>query len=779
MSRPTIAYGSAHLAAIPPVRACAAITVAVLCAALSGGLAFDVRADRNAIYQPATFRFSQNVSLRAPVATRDGEPSLRVDVRGNCYVGAIRGVPAGVDLWRFDLNPASPTFDPGMQSPTYLGQPDAFLTPNPTDSTIGGADGGGDIDISVGFPTNPDSIPVVTIASLAAANISTAYSFDRGVTFQKAPATVVGTADDRMWNESTGPSTVWMVYRQPIPATALWAARSTDHGATFTLQNVVSPSGTTPGYIDVDHATGRVYIAHQNSTQLRVSRSDDGIMWQSSVVDNGTHGDLFDVVKVGDDGTVYVVWSTLQGIYLTHSTNGGVSWAPKVRVSDNTVYKTHLMPWLEAGSSGRVCVIWYATTQTSDNDNADWDVLLAQTLDATSTTPTFTQRVISDHKIHAGAVSLLGLSTTGANRNLLDYFQLAIDPQGAAVVAFTDDHNDFDGHTWVTRQLDGPSLYATANGDGTVLAADPPPLPAQDFSLPEVTDFLHDATSALLQPIPEDNPFDILSIDYSCESTSGADPMIVVTMKLSSLATIPNGVQWRANFTANAPGTSAGVPGLSDRGQQFFVRAGVDTQSVQTFQWGTAARATDGTITYTDRGFCDFGAFDQTNGTITLKVRLSQLNAFANPDIVPGSVLCGLRGQSLEPGFEPAGNRHPLRDHTRGGGTFTMPSCGLLAVNDEPRTGHTEFVGPPVPNPALRSTSVEFRIARAGFAELAVFDLSGRRVRTIQAGPLAPGLYTRSWDGRTDRFADAPAGMYFCVLNTPEGVVSERVALTR
>src|SRR5207249_7687847 len=113
MSRPKIACGSARLAAIPPVRARAAITVAVLCAALSGGFALDVRADRNAIYQPATSRFSQNVSLRAPVATRDGEPSIRVDVRGNCYVGAIRGVPAGVDLWRFDLNPASPTFDPG------------------------------------------------------------------------------------------------------------------------------------------------------------------------------------------------------------------------------------------------------------------------------------------------------------------------------------------------------------------------------------------------------------------------------------------------------------------------------------------------------------------------------------------------------------------------------------------------------------------------------------------------------------------------------------------
>src|SRR5262249_20666513 len=68
---------------------------------------------RTATYLTGTLRFSQNVALRAPVTVTDGEPSARVDVRGNCYVGGIRGVPAGVDLWRFDLNPASPTFDPG------------------------------------------------------------------------------------------------------------------------------------------------------------------------------------------------------------------------------------------------------------------------------------------------------------------------------------------------------------------------------------------------------------------------------------------------------------------------------------------------------------------------------------------------------------------------------------------------------------------------------------------------------------------------------------------
>jgi len=67
--------------------------------------------------------FCHTVPLFARGTVRDEEPSVRVDVRGNCYVGAIRGVPAGVDMWRFDLNPQSPTFDPELRHATYLGNP--------------------------------------------------------------------------------------------------------------------------------------------------------------------------------------------------------------------------------------------------------------------------------------------------------------------------------------------------------------------------------------------------------------------------------------------------------------------------------------------------------------------------------------------------------------------------------------------------------------------------------------------------------------------------------
>ncbi len=730
-------------------------------------------APRFPTYLPGSLTFSENVALKIPVAAQDGEPSVRVDVRGNCYVGGIRGVPAGVDLWRFDLNPQSPTFDPGMQNPAYLGQPDAFLPQDPNDPTTGGADGGGDIDISVSFPSHPDSIPVVTIVSLAAANISSAVSYDRGETFTLSPAVAIVPADDRQWIESTGSSRVYMMYRAPIPATGLFVTRSDDNGLTYPLTTVVNPSGTTPGYIDVNHANGSVFVAHQSSSTGTVARSNDGgVTWKNTTVDNTSgHDQLFDVVKVGDDGTVYSLWGDGRNIFMAHSTDNGDNWSSKVRVNDNSVYRTNLFPWMEAGSAGRVVVVWYGTTNNVNDDSADWSVLLAQTTDATAQNPTFRQQVISDHIIHGSNISTGGL-TGGANRNLIDYFQVAIDPQGAAVVAFTDDHNDYAGHTYVTRQLDGTSLYAAANGTGLVNPVYPPPLPTPDPNDPEVADFLHDAVTGLLQPIVTDNPFDILWVDYSCEDMPPDPIYITATMKVSALDTIPAGANWRASFSANAPG------GVSDRGSQFFIQVNADNPAVPTFRWGTAVRGGNGSVVYTERGDAA-GYFDTVNDCIVMKVALDDINPFVTvgPPIGVGSVLHGLRGQTFTTGA------NGIRDICRGGTSFTFPFCGPRSGTAAPTPPvepvSARFLGAARPNPTHGASTIEFHMPRPGFAELSVFDVNGRRVRSIQAGNLPAGDHTRTWDGRTDRFSDAPAGIYFFMLNTVDGIRSQRVVLAR
>jgi hypothetical protein len=85
----------------------------------------------------------------------------------------------------------------------------------------------------------------------------------------------------------------------------------------------------------------------------------------------------------------------------------------------------------------------------------------------------------------------------------------------------------------------------------------------------------------------------------------------------------------------------------------------------------------------------------------------------------------------------------------------------------EVRTRIPEFslaIAGPVPNPFNPATELSFTLDRAGAAELAVFDLAGRKVRTLQSGNLGAGPHTATWRGRDDAGRAVPAGAYFARL---------------
>jgi len=193
-----------------------------------------------------------------------------------------------------------------------------------------------------------------------------------------------------------------------------------------------------------------------------------------------------------------------------------------------------------------------------------------------------------------------------------------------------------------------------------------------------VVDFRHDGrTSNAVLDV--DDPVDILSIKYSTEG-SGASKLLVAKMKVSglSLLTPPSGI-WRVNFSANAPYAQLSPLGdynfgISDRGDQFFLRAATDAQGTKTYVYGTARREHQnaGGITYTDIGAADTGSFDALTGTITIKVALSKLNAALPAGHTPlgtGSILAGLRGSAS---ISAQGN-NARSDNTRGGTIFTIP----------------------------------------------------------------------------------------------------------
>lgn len=652
--------------------------------------------------------FSNNVPLKAPMTTRDGEPSNRTDYLGNAYVGAIRGVPAGVDLWRINLIPNSPGYDPFMRVPVYLGQPDQF---SPVSEADLGADGGGDIDIAVPHPTgsatpNPSATPVLALSSLVAANISTEVSSDGGQTWNKnvfGNCTGGACVDDRQWEEFLGETTVYLLYRTLEPAVTQ-IQRSDDGGLTFGPASTAGPIGQV-GEIDVHQSDGVVYVSGSTGTVgvgipsipgMAPLTTDYSTVQVASDPNGVAH--LFFLVKVADDGTpngtAYVCYSNENDVFLQHSTDQGKTWSKPVKVNGGLDTKVNLFPWMETGPTpGSVGVVWYGTTAATNNDAAEWKVYFAQSFNASSDTPTFNIAEVTEpeHVIHGSNISEGG-TTGSANRNLIDYFQISFDPNGAAVIAYTDDHNDYDGNTYVAHQISGPSindakpLPAPVEGNALTIPPGeqfPPRLPGLNGE--QVTDYAQDLQDAALAiRVKKNDPSDILWVKYDTSGT--ADKLaIAATMRVSDLSLIPGQTTWQMSFAVNAPHnlmapTGTYSFGVSDHADQFFLEADTDVSGAMTYSYGTVSRASDGKLIYTIVGQADAGEFNQADNTVSVQVSVAKLNAVLSaakhPLISDGTVVSGLRARSytieVVPPVSGQASRQGRRDITRGGTQFVV-----------------------------------------------------------------------------------------------------------
>jgi hypothetical protein len=65
------------------------------------------------------------------------------------------------------------------------------------------------------------------------------------------------------------------------------------------------------------------------------------------------------------------------------------------------------------------------------------------------------------------------------------------------------------------------------------------------------------------------------------------------------------------------------------------------------------------------------------------------------------------------------------------------------------------------PNPFNPLTMIRFSLARPGHASLVIYDVTGRRVRTLVDGSRDAGAHAVTWDGTNDRGAHVASGVYF------------------
>jgi hypothetical protein len=480
---------------------------------------------------PGVDGFSPNQSLclpqLAPVPTGSsplafivggGEPGDRVDSQGTVYVESIRGVPGGVDLWRWNQSIDGAPNSNATLPFKYEGQPDncgifglngggcANNVGSPTN--LGLAPGGGDADIAVNAPDpNNSAIPNLAFSSLTLApGVTATHSRNRGDTFFTPPNVVAAlvSGDDRMWNDAVNdPSTVYISYHD-VATFNIEVQRSNDGGltyvagageaidaATLPAAGSLAPtdSANTAAQIKADNTScpsrGNLYVAFtapdnatentnggpQRSVYVGVSTdaglnaptitfTDHKVFASPAGSPGATNGNnnIFPALAVDNFGNVYTVWSDNTNIFFSSSSDLGNTWTTPVRVNtDGTAGKANVFPWVAADAYGHVVVTWLGSNLAgnsndvaamqptcSDGTNscwAQWNVYAAESVNGNATVPSFMQHAASDHIIHAGTVCTGGTGcANGDSRALADFFQVALDTQHRANIAYSDDH---------------------------------------------------------------------------------------------------------------------------------------------------------------------------------------------------------------------------------------------------------------------------------------------------------------------------------------------------
>jgi len=112
-----------------------------------------------------------------------------------------------------------------------------------------------------------------------------------------------------------------------------------------------------------------------------------------------------------------------------------------------------------------------------------------------------------------------------------------------------------------------------------------------------------------------------------------------------------------------------------------------------------------------------------------------------------------------------------MRVHPKKGGPQSAEVVGLQGAKAQ--------LYDPAPNPASGAVDIQYALAFPGQVSLAIYNMTGQRVRTLVDQEQSPGKYTLSWNRKDDSGNLVPGGVYFCRLNAGGVVFTKRITLLR
>lgn len=83
------------------------------------------------------------------------------------------------------------------------------------------------------------------------------------------------------------------------------------------------------------------------------------------------------------------------------------------------------------------------------------------------------------------------------------------------------------------------------------------------------------------------------------------------------------------------------------------------------------------------------------------------------------------------------------------------------------------------PNPFNPATTIEYDLASSGHVDLAIYNVMGKRIRTLVLGNQRAGFKSVQWNSDNDLGHPVSAGLYFYTLRTTEGFLTKKMLLLK
>ena len=83
------------------------------------------------------------------------------------------------------------------------------------------------------------------------------------------------------------------------------------------------------------------------------------------------------------------------------------------------------------------------------------------------------------------------------------------------------------------------------------------------------------------------------------------------------------------------------------------------------------------------------------------------------------------------------------------------------------------------PNPSREGTTISYFVQKPGPAEISMYDLSGKKIRTLVDGFTSAGLHTLTWDGRNEHGTMVEDGIYLCRYVSGETIQASKIILIK